>query len=565
MPTIHYSIRRASRLELEISATFPGRDENGETLTEIHLPTWRPGRYELGNFGQYVFNMAQQIKGRWQPLQKSGLHSWSVAPTNELTVRYRFRAHKMDAGSTWADDNVLYVNPVNCLTYHPQLAQTPCKIELPDVPEGWKLACQLTDLMAENMQQLMDSPLIAAPAEDLRTDRYRVDNVDFHIHSWGRIHHDPEAFKRDHEAFTKKQLAAFGACPVSTYHFMYLFPPFAARHGVEHEASTVIAMGPSERMKEPAFLEETLAIGSHELVHTWNVKSLRPAEWTPYDFSGVSPSRLGYVAEGVTTYFGDLFLYEAGVIDLQGWTKRFGAYIQKHLWNPGRLTTSLADSGYDTWLDGYARPGGPTPPVPPVPHRVGNIYVEGLVLAFLCDVELHQASGRWLVEAIRTLWENSQAGPEHRGLTEKAYWDLLTAWGGPGIKRLRDRYCDGTPQDSWDDLCKGLAHQGVKAELRRNANELHAAGALTRKQQDSEGREHCEVVSVWPNSPAWEAGLVPGALIHDVNRDSDAGFTRVEFVHAGRDFDEKLPTVDGQSLPSSFSQGYFPKVELTPF
>lgn len=576
MNTIRYSIRRVARLEIQITATFPSTTLDGRKIEVIHLPTWRPGRYELGNFSQYVFGMCEQSGAEWEPMQKEDLHSWKLASETKKqtehprTVRYNFRCHAMDAGSTWADDDVLYVNPVNCMVYHPDLADFPCEVLLEDVPSEWKLACQLPQdadhtLRASDMQELMDSPFIAAP--QLTTQSFKASGVEFHVHSWGEIHFDYSAFVAAHEAFASCQLAAFQGFPVDAYHFIYLFPPFPARHGVEHEASTVISMGPAERMAEPAFYEETLAIGSHELVHTWNVKSLRPAEWMPYDFSKSSPSRLGYVAEGVTTYLGDLFLYEAGLIDLDGWLKRFGAYVKKHLWNPGRLTTSLADSGFDTWLDGYARAGGG---LPAVPHRVGNIYVEGAMLAFLCDVALNQANGTLLVDAMREMWIDAQAAPRAgrpKGLTEEAYWNKLASCGGNGssnnekLAELRANFCDGTPRDSWPSLVQAFAHQGITATLARNPNALHAAGALTRNRGD----QPAEVVSVWPESPAWNAGLVPGARIHSVESSPSAGLVQVQFSHAGRSFDKALEAekslISSEKL-SGFSAGYFPQIEL---
>src|SRR5690554_7327498 len=48
--------------------------------------------------------------------------------------------------------------------------------------------------------------------------------------------------------------------------------------------------------------KELLGVSSHELYHTWNVKSIRPEEMVPYDFKQENYSELGYIAEGVTTY-----------------------------------------------------------------------------------------------------------------------------------------------------------------------------------------------------------------------------------------------------------------------
>ena len=102
---------------------------------------------------------------------------------------------------------------------------------------------------------------------------------------------------------------------------------------------------------------------------------------------------------------GDLFLFEAGVVDLEGWCGLMTKLLERHLNNPGRLNMSVAASSFDTWLDGY-RLG--------VPGRKGSIYVEGAVLAFLCDCRI-MATTRWTSfakhrdeVAVGTLWTTSQ-------------------------------------------------------------------------------------------------------------------------------------------------------------
>ena len=510
MTPIRHRVARNGRHELTITSTFPAGTDH------IQLPVWRPGRYERGDFGQYVRGMAQRTGEEWTPLAQSDLHRWTCMPSEDgVTVRFHFTAAQLNAGSTWADADLLYVNPVNCLPYHPDLPDSPVEILLPDVPESWALATSLTSshsaegrhLMARGTQELMDSPWIAAPNGHLWHEQYEVGGHPFHIHVWGRRHYDDTAFVEAHRKFTEAQMAVFGWLPVPEYHFLYLFPDFPARHGVEHEASTVIAWGPAEGLTHgdglpSAGMEEVIDIASHELVHTWNVKRLRPAEWMPYDFSKACPSRLGYVAEGVTTYLGDLFLLEAGVIDMEGWLGRFEKLLTRHLWNPGRLETSVADSSVQTWLDGYKLG---------VPHRRSNIYVEGAVLAFLCDVALNRSGGGWLADALAEL-----AGPDQpRSLTEEMWWSRLEerastrgAEGAEEIRRLRADFCDGT-EDGWPDIVDALLHQGIQAELTPNGDPLARCGALSGK-----GRgEQQEIKVCWPGSPAWAAGMRPGDVI----------------------------------------------------
>jgi len=511
-PPIRHRIERCGRHELSVQSTFP------IGLTEVRIPMWRPGRYEQGDFAQRIRKMEQCIHGEWLPLKKSELHTWICLPQpgqETVCIRFSYTACKMDAGNTWSDDQLLYVNPVNLIPHSLDWTDHPVEVLLADVPSDWKLATALDHtstseghvLHASGTQHLMDSPWIVAPKSDLWHDTYSIDGHVFHVHVWGKRHYNDTEFVGAHERFTAAQMEAFGWLPCPEYHFLYLFPDGPARHGVEHEASTVIAWGPAQELThengEPSpGLEEVIDIASHELVHTWNVKWLRPEEWMPYNFDRPSPSRLGYVAEGVTTYLGDLFLLESGVIDMEGWLRRFEKLLTRHLWNPGRFGTSVADSSFDTWLDGYGAG---------IPHRRGNIYVEGAVLAFLCDVALNRAGGGWLTEALAEL-----TGPNsQRALTEDMWWLTLkqrASVKGPAgaeeIQRLRTDFCEGT-EDTWPDLVDALMHQGIQASLEPHNDLLARSGALCGKGQG----DLIEVKICWPDSPAWNAGLRRGDLV----------------------------------------------------
>ena len=450
--TIQIRIERASTAvpRLIFTAEFPSHEG-----FEAQLPTWRPGRYELGQFAQFVFRMeGQDLGGSWEALRKTDLHRWFV-PAGIQTVRWEFYADIFNAGSTGIGDDIVYINPVNCILYHPDHQDWGYQLQLVDVPDSWKVATGLPMqnglLVAKNVQHLMDSPILAA--QSLWHETYESNGVPFHIWAYGKNLPDAERFVKEHRAFTDAQIAHFGHFPAPHYHFIYVLPEREVRHGVEHEDTTVIAQGPSAKCQTEEGHMELIGIASHELYHAWNVKRIRPAEWTPYDFSQASPSRMGYVAEGVTTYMGDLFLFESGVVDLAGWCRLMEQLLDRHINNPGRLNLSVADSSYDTWLDGYS---------PGVPGRKGSIYVEGAVLAFLCDVRIMQLTGSAssLQTAMRLLWE--QVGEPRIGLTESDYWSVLNEVAGApdALEDLRRDFADGT-EDSWDSLVAAMEWQGL--------------------------------------------------------------------------------------------------------
>src|SRR5690606_25530372 len=202
-----------------------------------------------------------------------------------IQVRYSYYAADLNAGSTFLDEELLYVNPINCLIYIKDREQEPCKLTV-FVPENRQYAGALhleeNSMVADSYHQLVDSPFIFA--KEIAHESYEVEGVLFHIWFHGLVRPDWERVLRDFKKFTTSQLRDFGEFPVKEYHFLLLIQPQRAYHGVEHLNSTVIVLGPSTDIFDSVY-DDLLGISSHELYHTWNVKAIRPVEMFPYDYS----------------------------------------------------------------------------------------------------------------------------------------------------------------------------------------------------------------------------------------------------------------------------------------
>ena len=434
---------------------FEAEFQAASDTLQLQLPAWRPGRYELGNFAKNIrgFEVTDST-GHPLAYQKATKDLWVVNTrgTDTVKLKYQFYANTLNAGSTWLDEEQVYVNPVNCFFYDVNHQEAPFEVAL-DLPASTPIACQLRHekavLFADNVQELMDAPFIAS--EKLQHRMYDVGSETYHIWIMGEVRFDLDRFVREHAAFTAPMVEAFGDIPVEDYHFMYQVPRFPARHGVEHSRSTVIALGPHETLEKEEAYRELMGIACHELYHTWNIKAIRPADMQPYDFSRENYSELGYVCEGVTTWFGDEFLHRSGVFDDAEFAKRVGQLVQRHLWNAGRFNLSVAESSWDTWLDGY-RMG--------VPGRKGSIYVEGAVLAFLCDCRIMELTGgkASLSTAMTLLWE--RFGRPQRGLDADSYWNILEEVAGASLADLRTNHAEGV-EDTWEPLVHAMSTQGL--------------------------------------------------------------------------------------------------------
>ena len=479
----------------------------GTNTMELQLPAWRPGRYELGNFAKNVRNFrVSNGNGEALSFGKVTKDRWLVncEGQSEVVAHYEYFANQFDAGSCVLNLEQMYVNPVHCCLYSPGREEEECIIKL-EVAEDYEVAIALPQtaphtFSAKGFQALADSPFIAS--NSLQHRDFHCGGVRFHVWFQGEVKPDWDRVLRDLEAYTKPQLEIFGDFPVDEYHYLYQIAPYATYHGVEHLTSTVISLGPSYDVMEKKY-EDFLGVSSHELFHSWNIKSIRPIEMMPYDFSGENHSKLGYVAEGVTTYYGDLMLFRGGVFDETQYYKELNRVLQRHFDNHGRLNMSVADSSYDTWLDGY---------VAGIPGRKVSIYVEGCLNALMTDLMIRRETNDQssLDHVMRRLYQ--EFGKEGLGYSEADYRRIVTEIGGEKLNTIFDRFLYGT-DDYSEMLSELLSHVGL--ELRGDASKAFHESALGFMVMPTGDKQ--EVRSVYPGSPAQKAGLVPGDRIQAIN------------------------------------------------
>lgn len=406
----------------------------------VRLPRWRPGRYELGNFAKNIQSFKVfDSEGNKLDFEKTEKDAWLIHTNGAKSVKivYRYYAAEMTAGSSFLADDLFYINPVNCCLYVADRMDEPCDLIF-NIPDNFNIATGLTKLSekyyrAENYQQLADCPVLAAP--DLAHNHFIYEGIDFHIWIKGLEKPDWAKWLSDFFLFTHEQYELFKSFPVKEYHYLFIFLPYKYHHGVEHQNSTVIVMGPKYDIYKAPFYNEVLGVSSHELFHTWNIKAIRPKEMLPYDFSIENYSRLGFVYEGLTTYYGDLMLYRSRVFNDREYFETFNNQLQKHFDNFGRHFLSVADSSFDTWLDGY---------VAGIPNRKVSIYTEGCLIAFATDVLIRKYSSEKhsLDDVCRHLYENFAL--KNKGYTYQDYKAICEQYAGRDLNDLFENYISGT-------------------------------------------------------------------------------------------------------------------------
>jgi predicted metalloprotease with PDZ domain len=222
------------------------------------------------------------------------------------------------------------------------------------------------------------------------------------------------------------------------------------------------------------------------------VKNIRPQEMAPYDFSRENYTQMGYVTEGVTTYMGDRILYESGVFSLNQYFEELQKIFQRHFHNDGRNHYSVAESSWDTWLDGY---------VAGAPARKVSIYVEGALIALICDAKIRRATNykKSLHDVMKSMYLGS---------------DKLS----PYNKNIYKEKLESISKSSFDDVFNNLIYNtldfsnylesalgvfGWKYEIEKSKNWSWQYGFKTKLKSGK-----VEIENVLENSAAYNSSLV---------------------------------------------------------
>lgn len=436
--------------------------KNKEKL-QFQLSAWRPGRYELADFAQNIINwQAYNEKDEKLSFKKITKDLWEVEckNCNEIKIIYNFYANQLDAGACYLDEHQLYINPVHCMFYITDRINDEYHLKM-NLPKNYTIASSMLQvgnvLKVKGYDLLAESPIICS--DSLQHDSYIVSGITFNLWFQGKCQPNWKKLKKDFTAFTKSQINHFGGFPVDEYHYFFQITPFRSYHGVEHTKNTVLLLGPGNEIMDKRY-EDLLGVCSHELYHTWNIKAIRPIEMYPYDYTKENYFRTGFVAEGVTTYMGDLMLYNSGVFNWNEFVKTQNQNLERHLMNYGRFNLSVADSGFDNWLDGYKLGA---------PNRKTSIYPDAALCMLMVDIEIiKNSNGKSSLHSVmKELYQ--EFALKSRGYSENDFQNICLKYGGEKVKEIFKNHIYGT-NNYIPSLETALDLVGLQLKEKKNAN-----------------------------------------------------------------------------------------------
>jgi predicted metalloprotease with PDZ domain len=326
---IRYAISFANRAhhEAEITVSFTSLDDRP---LQLRMSRSSPGRYALHEFAKNVYNFrATGEGGRTVTVSRPNPHQWDVAGHGgAVSVTYTLYGDHADGTYTGIDRTHAHLNMPATFMWARGTEQRPIELAV-DVPDGsgWRVATQLaaTDdafrFEAPDLQYFLDSPTEVSDFW-VRTWQFEGQSFRVALHHQGSVA-DAERYATATAAIVEAAEYVFGELPTfdhGEYTFLACYLPWVAGDGMEHRNSTALTSTSSLESN----MTGVLGTVAHEFFHAWNVERIRPRTLQPFDFERANMSGELWFAEGFTSYYDDVFLWRAGIIDDEAFAGRMG-------------------------------------------------------------------------------------------------------------------------------------------------------------------------------------------------------------------------------------------------
>ncbi len=478
----------------------------------VSLPAWIPGSYLIREFARHLQPLHATQGGAAVPCRQLDKATWEIDcdPRRSLTLSYEVYAFDPSVRTAWLGDARGFFNGTSLLmrVHGQEDAAHELTVRAPAGQRDWRLATAMTPVKvdargfgryrADGYDELVDHPVEMGA---FWQGEFRVSGVPHRVVvSGATAAFDGARLLRDAQQVCEAAVRFWhgsGKPPFDRYVFM-LNTIDDGYGGLEHRASTALICGRRDlpRHDSPASAARVgdgyvtlLGLISHEYFHAWNVKRLRPAEFKRYDYQSENHTRLLWFFEGFTSYYDDLLLRRAGLLDDAAYLKLLTTTVNQVLQAPGRQVQSVAQASFDAWLR-YYRPDENTP------NSTISYYTKGALVALCFDLTLRQEGRTTLDDVMRALWRRCRGGP----MTERDFADTVADLAGRRLDREIADWVHGTEELPLKTLL--LAH-GI--QVLDEASQL--AQTLGVRLADGDG---IRLKMVLDGSSAAQAGMAAG-------------------------------------------------------
>lgn len=463
---VHYRVEAADLHAhlFRVTLTVPAP----AALQRLALPVWIPGSYLVREFSRHMQKLHASQAGRAVPLRQLDKCTWEARCTGAkpLEVTCEVYANDPSVRAAWLDSARGFFNGTSLFLRVEGRHDAPHDLQLVQHRDmaGWSVATGLAarkvskngfgTYRAEDYDELVDCPVEIGR---FWSGEFKAAGVPHRfvvagappVFDGARLLEDTRKICEAEIAFWHGKEALASRTRPKTPYRSYLFMLNAVDDGyggLEHRNSTALI---STRKDLPRLglarqgegYTTLLGLISHEYFHTWNVKRLRPEEFASYDYTGEHYTQLLWFFEGFTSYYDDLLLRRAGLIDDAGYLRLLNKTINQVMQTPGRELQSVAQASFDAWVKYYRQDEN-------TPNATVSYYAKGSLVALCFDLALREQGKATLDDVMRALYARCNAGP----MSEADFAAVLEELGGRSFGRELAAWVHGTRELPLKDL-----------------------------------------------------------------------------------------------------------------
>ena len=464
------------------------------------MPVWTPGSYLVREFARNVQEFSSvDAAGRNLRWEKTSKNTWRVyaGDSSEVTVKYRVYAFELSVRTSFLDDSHAYINGASVFMYLEGFLERPYLVAIDPYP-GWNRISTGLDLVAgesnafraPDFDTLVDSPIEIGNQEILSFDCRGTPHF---IAIYGDGNCDLAKLRSDINRIVETAADVFGEIPYRHYTFIVHLLDNASG-GLEHMNSSSLQVSRWCFQPEESY-RKFLSLVAHEYFHVWNIKRIRPKGLGPFDYNRENYTRMLWVSEGFTNYYGNHLVLRSGLISADKYLETLSKTISGYQQTPGRLIESAAEASFDAWIKFYRRDEHS-------PNASISYYLKGELIGLVMDLEIRNrtATVMSLDDVMRLLYARFYEQCQ-RGFEEDEFRAACDEVAGGSLAEIFDDYAYGTREI---DFAHYLLGAGLTLLGPRREDGAHK-GYLGISTKASEGK--ILVTSVPAATPAYNHGI----------------------------------------------------------